>query len=156
MEVCVRLIYEAITNAQYYLSGRYLSRGAQVVYRRAGLGTQIAMYSSSYNPQLPLDVQAVYEDEVVELTNDGAYCRLWQIAQAANIVRHPIISVYPQNTNLVTRLDFNRTFYCINARYNRHCNLRIMWTPMQVSEVNRLPNHFVPMLLCVRNIYFDL
>ena len=149
-EIRVRLIYEAVKNEQYYLSDRYLSRGAQIIYRKSGPSQQIAMYSSTYNPQMPRDVTGVYRREVLEMTNDGAYCGLWQIAQAANVLKHPIESIYPTNTNLVTWLNFNRSFDCINPRYNTRRTLRIMWTPMQVTETNRLPNHFVPMLQYVR------
>ena len=79
---------------------------------------------------------------------DGTYCGLWQMAQAANVLRRPVISVYPNELHEGMRLDFNRTFYCVDNRYNERQPVVIMWTPMQVAE-NSLPVHFVPLLKAV-------
>ena len=49
-EFCVRLLYESILNAKYYLSNRYLSRGSNIVYRMGGPVKQLAMYAENYNP----------------------------------------------------------------------------------------------------------
>ena len=46
------------------------------------------------------------------------------------------------------RLDFNRTFYCIDNKYNDREAVVIMWTPMQVSATS-YPIHFVSLLKAV-------
>ena len=70
------------------------------------------------------------------------------MCQSANILRRPVMSVYPGNLHDGMRLDFNHTFYCIDAKYNDRDPVIIMWTPMQVSE-NSFPIHFVPLLKAV-------
>ena len=147
-EFRVRLVYEAVLNGKHYLNNRYLSRGSNIVYRRGGPCKQIAMYSPHYNPAEELDVVKIYKQEVMDLIQDGTYCGLWQMCQSANILRRPVMSVYPGNLHDGMRLDFNRTFYCIDAKYNDRDPAIIMWTPMQVSE-NSFPIHFVPLLKAV-------
>ena len=46
----------------------------------------MTMYSSSYDPTQQFDVVDIYKKEVLELTRDGSFCGLWQMAQAANIL----------------------------------------------------------------------
>ena len=147
-EMRVRLVYEAVLNGKYYLSNRYLCRGCNIIYRGAGPCKQLAMYSSSYNPTQELDVVNIYKKEVLEIARDSAYCGLWQMSQASNILRRPVLSVYPTNLHEGMRLDFNRSFMCIDNRYNDRTSVKIMWTPMQVSE-NSYPVHFVPLLKAV-------
>ena len=100
------------------------------------------MYSSSYNPTQELDVVNIYKKEVLEIAQDSAYCGLWQMSQASNILRRPVLSVYPTNLHEGMHLDFNRSFMCIDNRYYDRTSVKIMWTPMQVSE-NSYPVHFV-------------
>ena len=70
----------------YYLSNRHLSRGCNIVYRWGGPCKQLAMYSSSYRAQEVLNIAEVYKKEVLKITKDRAYCGLWQMAQAVNIL----------------------------------------------------------------------
>ena len=86
IELRVRIIYKAVLNMNYYLINRHLSRGCNIVYRRGGPSKQLAMYSSSYSAQEVLNIPEVYKQEVLEITKDSAYCGLWQMAQAANIL----------------------------------------------------------------------
>ena len=148
VEMRVRLVYEAVLNAKYYISNRYLSRGCNIIYRRAGPCKQIAMYSTFYDPSIPLDVVDIYKREVLDVAKDGTYCGLWQIAQASNILRRPVMSIYPLRLHDGMRLDFNREFMCIDNKYNEKISVKIMWTPMQVGP-NRYPVHFVPLLKAV-------
>ena len=150
IEMRVRLIYESVLNGNYYLSNRHLSRGCNIVYRQGGPVKQIAMYSTSYNPQQQLDVVEIYKKEVLEVSKHGSYCGLWQLAQAANILRRPVLSVYPSGLHEGMRFDFNRCFKCIDNKYNDREPVKIMWTPMQVSR-NSYPVHFVPLLKAVGN-----
>ena len=147
-EMCVRLVYESVLNAKYYLSNRHLARGSNILYRRGGPCTQIAMYSSAYNHQDQFDVVAIYKKESMQIARDGEYCGLWQLSQAANILRRPVCSVYPTELHEGMRLEFNRKFMCIDTRHNNKNSVYIMWTPMQVSK-NSYPVHFVPLLKAV-------
>ena len=144
-EFRVRLLYEAILNAKHYLSNRYLSKGCNIVYRKGGPVKQIAMYSESYNPSEDLDVVEIYKKEVMKTAEDGNYCGLWQLCQAANILHRPVMSVYPTELHEGMQLEFNRTFYCIDNKYNEREPIVVMWTPIKVSK-NSYPIHFVPLL----------
>ena len=148
VEFRVRLEYEALLNGKHYISNRYLSRGSNIVYRRGGPVKQIAMYSESYNPNEGCDVVNIYKKEVLSISRDGTYCGLWQLAQAANVLRRPIVSVYPTELHEGMHLEFNRIFYCIDNKFNDRDPVVIMWTPMQVSK-NSYPIHFVPLLKAV-------
>ena len=64
------------------------------------------------------------------------------------LTRRPVLSVYPTNLHEEMHLDFNRSFMCIDNRYNDRNSVKIMWMPMQVSE-NSYPVHFVPLLKAV-------
>ena len=76
---------------------------------------------------------------------------LWQMAQAANILRRPLLSIYRTELHDGMRLNFNRKFMCIDNRYNERNTVKIMWTPMQVSR-NSYPVHFVPLLKAVSEV----
>ena len=154
VEFRVRLEYEALLNAKHYINNRYLSRGSNIVYRRGGPCKQIAMYSNYYTPGEELDVVKIYKQEVLTLSKMNTYCGLWQLAQAANVLRRPVMSVYPTELHEGMRLEFNRTFFCIDNKYNERDPVVIMWTPMQVSK-NSYPVHFVPLLKAVSdyNVY---
>ena len=150
-EMRVRLVYEGVLNAKYYINNRYLSKGSNIVYRRAGPCKQLALYSPGYTGQEEVDV-AIYKNEVMQIACDGEYCGLWQLCQAANILRRPVFSVYPTELHDGMRLDFHRKFMCIDARNNDRNVVYIMWTPMQVSR-NSYPVHFVPLLKAVSDLY---
>ena len=85
-----------------------MSRGANVIHRQGTTVEQIAMFAELYNPNLPLNVEKEYRTEVKNLCIDGNYMGLRQIAAAANILKHPINSVYPE-VRRVVRQDINRT-----------------------------------------------
>ena len=66
MEMRVRLVYEGVLNAKYYLNNRYLYKGLNIVYRRAGPCKQLAMYSSAYTGQEEVDVVTIYKNSPVK------------------------------------------------------------------------------------------
>ena len=100
------------------------------------------------NTGIPLDVLALYRQEVMDICKDRAYMGIWQIFQTANVLNQPIHSVYPNigNTNVIK--DLNRTVYCLDRTRNTLPCVNIMWTPMQVKRTR--PCHFVPLLKVVR------
>ena len=88
MEICVQIVYEAIKNLQSYLDDNYILVGAGNFYTRATLPEQYAQYSDNYVPNtgIPLDVLALYRQEVIDICKDGAYMGTWQIFQTANVL----------------------------------------------------------------------
>ena len=101
------------------------------------------------NTGRPIDVLDIYKKEVMDIRKDGAFMGIWQIFQAANVVKRPIRSVFPNIGNENVVKDLNRTVYCIDNANNMKPAINIMWTPMQVK--NSRPCHFVPLLQVVRN-----
>ena len=99
---------------------------------------------------VPLDCDKIYEKEVLDICKINSFMGIWQIFQAANVIGHPINSVYPANGNRNIRLDMNRKIWCHNQNLNLLECLNIMWTPMQVANTH--PCHFVPLLKVVRKI----
>ena len=106
-EMHVHLVYEAVLNGRFYMNNRYLSKGCNIVYHIGGPCKQLAMYSSSYDPTQQFDVVDIYKKEVLELTRDGSFCGLWQMAQAANILHRPVLSIYLTELHDGMHLDFN-------------------------------------------------
>ena len=151
MEIRVRLVYEAILNINSYVDDIYVSVGARHSYDRATLTEQYAQYSDNFIPNTgrPIDVLDIYKKEVMDIRKDGAFMGIWQIFQAANVVKQPIHSVFPNIGNENVVKDLNRTVYCIDNANNIKPAIYIMWTPMQVK--NSRPCHFVPLLQVVRN-----
>ena len=92
MEMRVRIVYEAVINLDSYLDNIYVSVGAHNFYDCATLPEQYAQYSANYIPNnaIPLDVLDLYKKEVMDIRKDGAFMGIWQIFQAANVLKCPI------------------------------------------------------------------
>ena len=93
-EFCVWIIYELVLHKNMYLNDEYVSKGASVVCHRGNTVDQIAMFSENYNPLQKLPNEEYFKLEVLDICMDGAYIGMWQILAAANIMVHPIRSVY--------------------------------------------------------------
>ena len=108
MEIRVQIVYEAVKNLQSYLDDNYASVSAVNFYTCATLPEQYAQYSDNYVPNtgIPLDVLALYKQEVMDIRIEGAYMGIWQIFQTANVLNLPIHSVYPNigNTNVIVMI----------------------------------------------------
>ena len=150
-EIRVRIIYEAVLNMAVYLDDNYVSNGAHNFYDRGTLPEQYAQYSDNYNPHATFNMERLYQKEVLEICQDGAYMGIWQIFQVVNVIKRPVTSVHPMIGNPNVRKDLHRTVYCINNMHNNQSPLSIMWTPMQVNGGR--PCHFVPLLQVVRKIH---
>ena len=133
-----------------YLDNIYVSVGAHNFYDRGTLTEQYAMYSDNYIPNMrnEVDVLDLYKQKVMDIRQDCAFMGIWQIFQAANILKGPIQSVFPNIRNKNVIKDLNRTVYFIDRAHNSKRATKIMWTPMQVK--NSRPCHFVPLLKVVR------
>ena len=148
-EFCVRIIYELVQNKHIYLNDTYVSKDVSIIHGRGSTVDQTAMSSEHYNPLQRLKTEKLYNLELLDICQEGAYMGMWQILAAANILQHPIQSVYPDVRHIV-RPDLNRRVYCYNESLNTKPLLHIMWTPMTVNSED--PCHFVPLLKKVRNI----
>ena len=147
----VHTVYEAVINLDSYLDNIYITVGAHNFYDCATLPEQYAQYSANYIPNnaVPLDVLDLYKKEVMDIRKDGVFMGIWQIFQAANVLKCPIRSVFPSIGNVNVIKDLNRTVYCIDHGNNAKRAANIMWTPMQVTNLR--PCHFVPLLKVVRD-----
>ena len=92
MEIRVYIVYEAIQNLDAYLDNIYVSVGAQNFYDCGTLPEQYAQYSGNYihNAGNELDVLDLYEKEVMDISKNSAFLDIWQIFQAANVLKWPI------------------------------------------------------------------
>ena len=135
MEIHVRIIYKAIQNLQSYLDHNYISVDAVNFYDHATLPEQYAQYSDNYIPNtgIPLHVLDLYRQEVMDIRKDGAYMGICQIFQTANVLKHPICSVFPNTGNANVIKNLNCTVYCIDNTHNTKCCINIIWTLMQVK-----------------------
>ena len=149
-ETCAHIVYEAVINMNSYLDNIYISIGARNFYDCATLPEQYVQYSDNYIPNtgIELDVVALYKQEVINITKNGAFMGIWQVFQAANMLKRPIRSVFSKIGNENVIKDLNRTVYCIDTRYNAKSHINIMWTPMQIQ--NSRPCYFVPLLQVIR------
>ena len=88
-----------------------------IFYTHAATPAQYAQYSDNYIPNtgIPLDVLALYKQEVMDICIDRAYMGIWQICQSANVLNHPIHSVFPNIGNENVIKDLNRMVYCIDG-----------------------------------------
>ena len=109
------------------------------------------MYSDNYRPHDTLNVESIYMQEVMDICKKGAYMGVWQIFQVANVIQHPVKSVYPEGGSANVQLDLNRIMWCINNVNNDRKPFVVMGTPMQIG--NDHPCHFVPLLKVVRSFY---
>ena len=134
MEIRVRIVYEAIQNLDAYLDNIYISVGVRNFYNRGTLPEQYTQYSDNYIPNMgnELDVLDLYKKEVMDIRKNGAFMGIWQIFQAANVLKWPIQSVFPKIGNENVIKDLNRMVYCIDHASNAKQPLNIMWMPMQV------------------------
>ena len=155
MEIHVQIVYEAIKNLESYLVHNYVSVRAVNFYDHATLPEQYAQYSDNYIPNtgIPLDVLALYKQEVMDIQIDGAYMGIWQVFQTANVLNQPIHPVFPNIGNHNVIKDLNRTVYCLHRTRNSQSCVNIMWTPMQIKRMR--PCHFVPLLRVVRHNMHD-
>ena len=89
MGIRVHLVYEAILNINLYVDNIYVSVGARHFYDRATPNEQYAQYSDNFIPNTgrPIDVLDIYKKEVMDIRKDEAFMWIWQIFQAANVVK---------------------------------------------------------------------
>ena len=140
------LVYEAIINKNFYLDNTYLEYGAV---GDRNLKSQFAIYSEAYKKVKTINwndhtLFVIYEQEVLEMRMEFAYCGMWQFYQASNVICRPLRSVYPFGfLSEEYRQDTNRIAYPIRLHHREGRNACIMWTSMRLQGQ---PVHFVPLV----------
>ena len=66
-EIRTQIVYEGVLNKDLYLNNEYLSEGATNFCSRGTLCDQYTMYSDNYNPNTPLNVEAIYMCELLDI-----------------------------------------------------------------------------------------
>ena len=56
-----------------YLNDTYVSKGASIIHGRGATADQIAMFSEHCNPLQRLDMEKMYNLELLDICQDGAY-----------------------------------------------------------------------------------
>ena len=74
-----RIVYEACLNKNHYFNNDQ--------YARATLVEQFAQYADCYVPSVGLNVERIYEQEVMDICKNNSYMGIWQIFQSANVIR---------------------------------------------------------------------
>lgn len=152
-EMRVRLVYEGIMNSQLYLSDDYLNRGLTHPFRQTNIASRYATYSGSYicgaDYRQEETVRATYEHEMVQVSRNTAWCGIWQLHQAANVVKCPVFSIYPDTAAFTIRGDLNRLI--LPHDDPKQTTVYIMWT--QASALTSNINHFVPVIRYVAELF---
>ena len=145
LELRTRIVIDSILNKKHYLSHNFLCKGASST--REDLAHLYAKFSDHYvNGQRITEntVEYIYSLEMHDCAKVNSYMGLWQIAQAANVLKIPIQSVYPEGGDTLMRQDFNRFFFPVDHSSESCSNMiMIMWTSVLPNGV---PSHFVPLL----------
>ena len=135
---------ESVVNKLRYLDHGYLSSGFQNIPQDVTLPEIYAMFSGQNSAGLSDNVvETVYEREVMSIAKNGTYMGMWQLFAAANVLAHPIRSVFPMRGSEQFRRNFNHLCLPVDGRHRRKNTIAIMWTP---TVENGPVHHFVPLL----------
>ena len=153
LEVHARIVIDGVLHKDLYVTDSILSRGATLIRSDEDLPSVYAKYSDSYVNGQKITrhtIDYLYFKEMHECCKINSFMGLWQLAQAANVLKCPIQSIFPEGTDPVMRMDFHRTFLPLNYKEDSGAKpIMIMWTGHKKGS---FPNHFVP-LLPKRNKY---
>ena len=132
IELHARIVMEGIINIEYYLHDDFLQRGATWIHDNAELPLVFATFSEFYTPGQRMtkeSIRYIYTMEMYSCSQMGSYMGIWQMAQAALVLRTPIHVIYPVRGECTIRYDFHRTFFPINyTMCNDEYPITIMWT----------------------------
>ena len=145
-EIRTRIIIEGVLNKDQYLSPFVLNNGASHIRVYEPINITYAKYSDYYLSGQVMTVDTVdymYCREMYNCATKNTYMGLWQIHQAANVLRVPILSVYPVGGDKIMRKDFNRICYPFGLEEAEVEPIKILWTSTRKTHV---PNHFVSLV----------
>ena len=144
VEMHVRIIVEGAVNKNKYLNNGYLS-----INSCEDLVSQYCLYSGSLVPCNRLTHESIcttYENELMTIRRDGSYMGIWQFHQAANVLRRPIGSVYPEGTNATVRHHINKIILPFEKCLAEKQPLFIQWTPLHITCKAYQVKHFIPLM----------
>ena len=108
IEIRAKIVIESVINKEKYLNHEYLSQGAVEVREDVTLPEIFTMFSGQNAAGLSDNiVESVYEKEIMSLTKKGSYMGMWQLFAAANVLAHPIRSIFPLRGSAQFRRNFN-------------------------------------------------
>ena len=128
---------------------KYLNNGYLSIDSCEDLVSQYCLYSGSLLPCNRLtheSISATYENELMTIRRDGSYMGIWEFYQAANVVRRPIGSVYPEGTNATVRHHINKIILPFERCLAEKQPLFIQWTPLHITCKAYQVKHFVPLM----------
>ena len=143
IEIRAKIVIENVIIKEKYLNHKYLSQGAVEVRKDVTLPEIFTKMQQNAAGMSDNIVESVYEKEIMSLTKKGSYMGMWQLFAAANVLAHPIRSIFPLRGSAQFQRNFNRMCMPIDGRHRRKKPLTIMWTP---SVANGPIHHFVPLL----------
>ena len=157
-EMRVRICAEGVSNKSRYLNNTYLNSGCVNTYTRTTFPIIYAEMSEyrrafgfiqgeSFASRLirwSATAAEVYKQETFMVRRNGEWMGMWQLFQAANVIKRPICSIYPNWLAKQLRDDLNRTIVPFEHIHREKEPIYIMWTSTSLD--NNTPNHFVPLM----------
>ena len=96
IQIRAKIVIESVINKEKYLNHEYLSQGAVEVCEDVTLPEIFTRFSGQNAAGLSDNiVESVYKKEIMSLTKKGSYMGMWQLFAAANVLAHPIRSIFP-------------------------------------------------------------
>jgi hypothetical protein len=150
-EARVRLVYEMVQFKSIYLSDKHLQDDSSEVSAKQNIAVLFSSYSNQLLAGQKLtteDASKVYDDEVMQVRINGAYCGIWQLYAMSSVLGVRIRSVYPGRGpphRELNRLVKPRRF---TRKGKTSEPLHIMWTSTFNADIATWwgPNHFVPLI----------
>ena len=156
VEICVRIVFEAILNETLHLNSNYLSFGmknnvpARPNLRRPSttIVTRYCLYSGDDSIRShrlnEMEIQHIYRQDIMQIKNVNNYAGIWQFHQAAEVGKMPIGTVYPERgVNENIRLDMNKIIQPSNHAFHNKIPMYIMWSPLSKKSKAYNVKHFV-------------
>ena len=151
-ELRLRIAMELIMNENGYLNNKLLKKGLD---EHSPLHKSLLTYcyakrSDNFVPESVMNrkaAQDLFRKEVFNILEDCAYMGIWQLHSLANVLKCPILSVYPEKGDKEHQIMFRRLILPFTDSALEP--LSILWTSNRDDMVDRnwLPNHFVPLLI---------
>lgn len=157
-EMRVRIVCEGIRNSDLYLDDNYLARAYNFPYHDSqSLVEMYCTYGHHYRQGMDLNdvnvVKELYRQEMLSVRRDFIECGIWQLHQAANVLRTPVYTMFPHIALRQLRADFNRLILPAEDNYLMDEPIIIMWT--KSSEKSNRYGHFVPVVKWNKTLHWN-
>ena len=157
-EFRVRTVCELVLHQDYYLQPHIVSHldATGTLNSKNILPATSASFERASQLSIELNIslaKCCFQEDCKESAKLGVYSNMWHIHGIASVLRHPVMSIYPDVNSRI------RPFYNKLVRPRVHslqqntpsAPLTIMWTrtcPMTGDQPLWSPNHFVPCIQC--------